>query len=98
MPKTVLGKWSVGLIIAFFLFFGLLLLLVASGQRGGETFFSNPYLAFAGVFAAISATGSFFAGLASIIKNKEMSVLVILSTAIGLLVLWFVLGEFLYPH
>jgi len=40
MPKTTLGKWSVALIVAFIILLVSLQLLVASGQRGSETFFS----------------------------------------------------------
>lgn len=49
MPKTDLGKWSVGLIVVFFLLFAAFRILVVSGQRGGETFFSNPILAILGM-------------------------------------------------
>lgn len=98
MPKTKLGKWSVGLIVVFFLWFVILQVLVTSGQRGGETFFSNPRLAFTVIFAAIFAIAAFFLGIFSIIKSKERSALVFLSTAIGFLVLFFILGEVLSPH
>jgi ABC-type uncharacterized transport system permease subunit len=54
MPKTRLGKWSVGLIILFFLLFALFQFLVASGQRGGATFFSNLVLAIPILAAEIS--------------------------------------------
>lgn len=98
MPKTILGKWSVGLIIIFFLSFAALRLLVALGQRGGETFFSNPLLAITGIFMGISGISAFFTGIIGIIKSKERAVLVFLSTAIGLFVLIFCLGEILSPH
>lgn len=98
MPKTVMGWWSFGLIIAFFLSFAFFLLIVASGQRGGQTFFSNPWLAFSGISAAVFAISSFFVGIFSIVKNKERGVLVFLSTVIGFFVLLFVLGEILSPH
>lgn len=96
--KTNLGKWSVWLIVAFVLFFLILNILVWSGQRGGETFFSNPYLAISGLLAAFSAIASFFLGLVSIIKDKEHSILVIIATVIGFLVFLFVLGEIVSPH
>jgi len=98
MPKTILGRWSVGLIVLFLLLLVLFHILVASGQRGGETFFSNPYLAFTGIFIAMSGISSFFTGIFSIIRNKERSILVFLSTLIGLFVLLFVFGEILFPH
>ena len=44
LPKTTLGKWSTGLITAFIVFLAAFQLLVASLQRGDETFFSNLVL------------------------------------------------------
>lgn len=98
MPKTRLGKWSVGLIIIFFLFFALFQLLVASGQQGGATFFSNPVLTIPILLAGTSGVFAFFTGIISILKNKERSVLVFLATAIGLFIMLFWLGEILSPH
>ncbi|MBI4743966.1 MAG: hypothetical protein HY776_03985 [Actinobacteria bacterium] len=98
MPKTYLGKWSVGLIIVFFLLFWLFQVLVASGQRGGETFFSNPLLSVPISLAGISGILAFFTGSISVVKNKERSVFVFISIALGLFVLIFVLGEILVPH
>lgn len=98
MPKTRLGKWSVGLIIVFFLLLVTFRLLVASGQKGGATFFSNPVLAIPGLLMGISGVFAFFTGAVSLIKNKERSIFVFLATAMGLLVLIFCLGEILSPH
>lgn len=98
MPKTILGKWSVGLIIVFFLLFALFQFLVASGQRGGATFFDNLLLAIPIFLAGICGVSSFFTGLIGIVKSKERSILVFLATIIGLLVLLFLLGEILFPH
>jgi hypothetical protein len=98
LPKTTPGKWSIGLIGGLVLFFALMWLLVASGQRGGETFFSNLALTVPALLAAISGIAAFFTGIISIIKSKERSVLVFLAVIIGLFVLIFCLGEFLSPH
>jgi hypothetical protein len=48
--------------------------------------------------AAISAVGAFFTGIISIVRNRERTVFVYLSTAIGLLVLIFGLAEITFPH
>jgi len=97
-PKTKLGRWSVILITAFFIGLSIFYLLVASGMRGGETFFSNIPLAINWITIAILGISSFFTGIISIIKSKERSILVFISTIIGFLILFFVLGEFLFPH
>ena len=97
-PKTKLGKWSAWLIVAFGVFMGIFQALVASGQRSGETFFSNPSLTAAILPAGTAGIAAFIAGLVSIIRDKERSASVIIAVVIGLFVLIFALGEVLYPH
>jgi len=97
-PKTTMGKWSTGLIIAFLLFVAVLAILVASGQRGGDTFFSNLTLGIPGLLAGVSAVSALVTGIIGIVKSRERSVLVFLATAIGLYILIGALGEILIPH
>jgi hypothetical protein len=40
----------------------------------------------------------FFTGITSIIKEKERSIVVVLATILGFLVLIFVSGEIISPH
>jgi hypothetical protein len=98
LPKTPLGKWSTGFIVAFVLLFVAFLLLVASGQRGGETFFSNLVLTIPMLLAGTSGVFAFLTGLISVIRNRERSILVFLAMLIGLFVLLFGLGEIIFPH
>jgi len=97
-PKSTMGKWSTGLIIAFLLFLAVFLILVASGQRGGDTFFSNLALTIPMLLAGVSSVSALVTGIIGIVKSRERSVLVFLATAIGLFVLVFSLGEVLFPH
>lgn len=98
LPKTPLGKWSIGLIVAFIVFFMAFQLLVASGQRGGETSFSNLVLTIPILLAGTSGVFAFLTGLIGVIRNRERSILVFLSMVIGLFVLLFWLGEVIFPH
>ena len=98
LPKSTLGRWSVGLTISLILFFVLFQLLVASGQRGGEKFFDNLALTIPILTAGICGVSAFITGIMAIIKSKERSVLVFLTTTIGFFVLVFWLGEFVLPH
>ena len=98
LPKTVLGKWSVWLIVAFILLFLVFQLLVLSGQRGGDTFSDNWLLTIPIVLAAICGISSLIVGLIAGVKSKERSILVFVAMLIGLFDLIFVLGEFLSPH
>ena len=97
-PTTKLGRCSAWLIVAFAVFFGSLQALIASGQRGGDTFFSNLVLAIPGLLAATSGIVAFVTGLISITKRKERAVAVYLAVAIGFVVLTFVIGEIAFPH
>ena len=96
-PQSKLGKWSVGLIAAFAIILGVFFLLVASGERGGMTFFSNLKLSLTGLSAGVCGIAAFIVGLISLIK-KDRAILVWLATAVGLFVLWFVAAELLFPH
>jgi cytochrome bd-type quinol oxidase subunit 2 len=98
IPKTSLGKWSVRLILIFFVSLATFSLLVASGQRGGETFFSNQLLTFPILTAGATGVAAFFSGIISILKQKERAILVFVAAAIGLFVIYFALGEILFPH
>jgi len=98
LPKAALGKWSTGLAAAFVVLLAAFLLLVASGQRGGETFFGNLALSIPILLAGTSGVLAFLTGLAGVIRNRERSILVFLAMLIGLFVLIFCLGEVIFPH
>ncbi|OGY24967.1 MAG: hypothetical protein A2Z11_04860 [Candidatus Woykebacteria bacterium RBG_16_43_9] len=100
IPKTQLGKWSIGLIIALFLSLGLFVLLITiSGLvgKGDDTFdLSDPLtiITLLPLLAAGSAgVAAFFTGITSIWRDKERSILVFAATAIGFYVLFFAVGE-----
>ena len=99
LPKTLLGKWSVGLIIAFFLLLGTGMFVVQGlGQTGGETFFDNLWISIPMLSAGASAIAAFLTGIISIVKDKERATTVFAAALIGLLVSLFVFGEFISPH
>ena len=98
IPKTLLGKWSIGLAVASIVLFILLQFFVASGLRDSYTFISGLLLTIPVPLAGISGISAFFTGIIGIIKSRDRSVLVFLSTMIGLFVILFLLGEVLFPH
>ena len=99
LPTTRLGKWSIGLIISLFLFFLLGMAIVTLGhQTGGKTFFDNLYIAIPMFIAGISGIAAFITGIICIFKYKERSLLVFVSSFVGLAVLIFLLGESLVPQ
>jgi hypothetical protein len=102
LPTTTLGKWTIGLVIASLLLFVVFLIEVATGLRGGDTLdLSDPSqlwpampMLLAGFFVLLAMV----TGVIGIVKSRERSVLVFMSAALGLFVLFLVLGEFLAPH
>ena len=77
VPKSALGWWSVGLFVAWILFFVLADVLIGTSPDENIAFAYG--LAISGI-----GTAAFVTGLISIIKSKERSILVFLATAIGL--------------
>ncbi len=98
VPKTLLGKWSLGLFAGLVICFLVARILVASGQEGGETFFSNLSISVPTLLAGLSGIAALFTGIIGIAKSKERAVIVFITTIIGFFVLAFVLGEYLSPH
>jgi hypothetical protein len=87
LPKTPLGKWSTGLAVSAILFFalgGFLFPFEPSDPR------FKPVLALAVIIAVAGISGAaLVTGLISMIKSKERSAFVLVSTAIGL---WFLIA------
>jgi hypothetical protein len=104
MPKTKLGRWSIGLILAMFILFIIGLSLpniLYESAPSSNTFLDDivnrPLLALsmlAGVSAAISAL---ITGLVALLKGKERAILVYGSTLVGGAVTLFVISMFLFP-
>lgn len=104
-PKTILGKLSVGLIVAMPIaiiigtsFTNSLYKSVPAGETILLDIAARPALALtmlAGMAAGISA---FITGLLAIIRQKENALLIYVSTVIGALLLVFLAGEIIFPH
>ena len=97
-PKTRLGKRSAWLLVTLAVLMGVFRINVLLGQRGGDTFFSNPSLAIPILLAGISGIAAFITGLMSIIREKERSISVYLAVAVGFIVLIVALAQIISPH
>jgi len=105
MPKTALGRWSVGLIVAMPILFSIgasftdwLYPSVPAGDSILADIGARPALALtmlAGMAAGISA---FITGLLAILRQKDKALLVYVATVIGAFFILFLAGEFLFPH
>lgn len=97
-PTTVAGKWSTGLIIAFFVFILVFWIMVSLGVRGGEQFVLLDSLAIPMALAGVCAVLALVTSLIAIIRDKERAISVFMASAIGLYWVCLVVGEFLFRH
>lgn len=80
-PKSSLGKWSIGLIILSPLLFYVSLILLKEPLMIGGIIYGS----------------ALFCGIIGIVRKKDYSVFVFLSTLIGLIILLFVFQQYLFP-
>ena len=79
LPKSVLGWWSIGLVVVSILFFVLFQVILGPGPDYNMTL-ANILT----IVLAVTAVAAFVTGLSSIIRNKERSILVFVAMAISL--------------
>jgi len=105
IPKTKLGRWSLGLIMAmpvlFFIgtsFRSSLYKSVFAGRTIFEDVVKRPALALTMLLGMVAGISAFIVGLMAIIREKERAVLVYTATFIGMLFVLFLTCEVLFPH
>lgn len=105
MPKTTLGRWSLGLIAAmpvlFFVgasFTNLLYESVPAGNTILEDIAGRPALALTMLAGMLSGISAFITGIVAITRQKERAPLVYAATIIGALLMLFLAGEVFFPH
>ena len=105
MPKSILGKWAVGLIVAMFILFFLgssftnwIYQSIPAGNTILEDISRRPALALTMLTAMLSGILAFITGLIAIFKLKDRSPLVWIAMIIGGLLIIFLIGEFISPH
>lgn len=101
MNKHILTKAGKISVISGMVFVGAFIymnIVVAFGQEGGDTLLDNPLLALGGITLALSGISAFVSGIIATFKYKDKSLLVFVSTVMGLLVTLFLLGEVASPH
>jgi len=105
MPKTILGKWSLGLIAAmpllFFIgssFTNLLYKSVLAGNTILKDIAGRPALALTLLSAMVSGILALITGLIAVTRQKERAPLVYVAIIIGAFLMLFLAGEVLFPH
>ena len=104
-PKTKPGKWSVGLVILMPILFvigsslsGSLYDSVPSGGTILADISARPILALTMLAGMAAGIAGFITGLLALIKGKEKTILVYLSTLLGGLLLLYLVAEVVFPH
>jgi len=103
-PKSNLGKWSVGLIIiAPILFYiGMSFVDFYESVPAGKTIFQDiitrPGIALSMLLGFAFGIAAFFCGIIGIIRKKDYSVFVFISTVLGFFILLWVIAEIVFPH
>lgn len=97
MSSTRIGRSSGWLLAVSCALFGVFSGLLAAGQRGGETFFSNMYLASTMLGAAASAIAAGVLGVFAL-RRHDNAPWVITAVVVGAVVLFFAVGEIASPH
>jgi len=105
MPKTKLGKWSVGLIIAMLLLFIIgtsfvnsLYAAIPASLTIWADITARPALALSMLTGIVLGISAAILGVLAITTQKEHALLVYFSTSIGTLLVLFLAAEILFPH
>jgi len=105
MPKTDLGKWSVGLVLVMFVLFivgssftNSLYESIPAGDSIFADIIKRPALAISMLIGFGAGISALVLGLISLIKQRERAVLVFASTLVGAALTFFLIAEFLFPH
>ncbi|MEJ2347984.1 MAG: hypothetical protein P8Y17_02160 [Patescibacteria group bacterium] len=105
IPKSKLGKLSVGLIIAMPILYSIgmsftdsLYKSVPAGKTILKDIMERPALALTMLSGMITGVSAFFVGLVAITRERERAVLVYVATLIGMLHILFLIGEVVFPH
>jgi hypothetical protein len=83
IPRTLAGKWALGLSIAFIILIGIKIL----------GFLPLPTFA----VAALGLVG-FIISIIAILKNKDRAVFTFIPVIVGLIIILWVAAELLFPH
>jgi len=104
LPKTNLGKWSVVLIIAMPILFYIGVSFVdfyrpiPAGKTILQDIVNRPGVALPMLTGFACGIAAFFTGIIGIIKKKDYSILVFLSSIMGFFMLLWCFAEILFPH
>mgnify|MGYP001813820139 FL=1 len=92
-PKP-LSAW---LLVAAGVLLAAFFVLVAAGERGGDTFFSNPWLSLTMLGAVVCAIAAGVAGIVAF-RRGDRSLVAGFAVVVGAFVVCWVVAEIAFPH
>jgi hypothetical protein len=98
LPKSKTGKCTAKLFLGSLIAFLVFQILIWSGQRGGDHFFSNLYLTIPFLTMFLLLVSCFFLGIYSVIKHRDFSILLAAAIGMGGIALLFGILEVAFPH
>ena len=98
LPSSRDGRWSVGLAVVSLVSLGWFFLMVASGQRGGDSFSDNWLLTGPMVVVVAAGIAGLIVALVAVLRSHERNLLLALPALWGLVVTFFTIGELAFPH
>jgi hypothetical protein len=101
LPSTRLGKWAMWLAVAFvigFMINSALVGIVGTSTNAQVNAFSHTYLPYWGVALFSCGFVAGVVGLVAMLKDKERSLVTLLTVVPMLFVIMFLIGEFAFPH
>jgi uncharacterized membrane protein YoaK (UPF0700 family) len=101
LPSTTLGKWAMWLAVAFvvgFMINSALVGIIGTSTNAAVNDFSSTYLPYWGVALFACGFVAGVVGLVAMIKDKERSLITLLTVVPMLFVIMFLIGEFTFPH
>jgi hypothetical protein len=96
MPHSRIGRWSIGLAAAFVGMFSVNSFVFMPLSSNAP--WRHAILPFYGILMLLCGLAAGILGLLAVVGQHERSGLVWFTMLPGLLVLLFVVGEFLFPH
>jgi hypothetical protein len=83
MPRSLLGRWSAWLTVAFFVLVAVGQVLVKWEQGGQEVAVTSGLPIVASVSAMVAGFGAFITGILAIFRNRDRSLAVLVAILTG---------------
>ncbi len=96
MPSTRTGRYALGFMMGFVFFHITAMLIVASGQRGGDTLFDNLWISVPVILAVLSTLAALVTSGIALLRDGETGWMVRLTGGISLLMIAFLLAVLLF--